>query len=125
MALLVFFSIYSSKPFLSLSYSFSKVNKLKRKRKFFLETAIFPFLIGGLVVLLFTFPLNVYINIIYLFAIAVSLVISIIVINLQELKIDEVLRYKSLQEINVPLVVFLSLLVVLFTATWKGLYLGF
>ena len=125
MAMLVFFSVYSSKPFLSLSYSFSKVNKPKRKRKYFVETVVIPFVAGAVLMMAFAFPLNIYLNFVYLVMIAISLAISFFVINIQDMKVDEVLRYKNLQKVNPPLLVIAFLVFLLVWVTYNGIFLGF
>ncbi|MFN8309934.1 MAG: hypothetical protein U0T73_08220 [Chitinophagales bacterium] len=125
LALLVFFSVYSSKPFLSLSYSFSKVNKAKRKRKYFLETVFLPFIIGASAMLAFTFPLNMYVNLLYVAVIGLSLILSFFIINIQDMKVDEVLRYKTLQTINIPLLVILFLIATFIWVTFGGIFIGF
>jgi hypothetical protein len=124
-ALLCFLATKASKPLLTLAYSFSKVNKPMRKRKYFLETVIGPFLIGGLAVFLFTFPLNIYLNLVYLLMIAIAIVVAFVIIPFQELQIDEVLRYKKLQDINISIVLVLGFLIAIFTLTWKGIILAF
>lgn len=125
MALLVFFSIYSSKPFLSLSYSFSKVNKAKRKRKYFFETAFVPYIFGAGIMLSFTFPLNMYVNLLYVAMIGLSLVLAFFIINIQDMKVDEVLRYKTLQQINIPLLVICAIIFLFLFVTFNGIFIGF
>jgi hypothetical protein len=125
LALMGFLATRVSKPFLSLSYSYSKVNKPPRRRKYFLETVIAPCILGSLAVLAFTFPLNVYINLVYILMIIISISIAFVIIPSQELQIDEVLRYKKLQEINVSIVIFWGILLLLFLLTWKGIVLAF
>ena len=123
-AMLVFFSIYFSKPFLSLSYSFSKVNKPKRKRKYFFETVFVPYILGSLLMIAFAFPLNVYINVMYVFVIGIALVIAFFIINIQDMKVDEVLRYKTLQKINVPLIIIAFVIFLYIWVTYSGVFLG-
>ena len=127
---LIFFSIYTSKPFLSFSYTFSKVNRTSRKRKYFVETVIVPYILGCIVILVYTnytYPsANFYIlNQIYLICIGLSLAISFLVININDMKTEEVLRYKNLQSISPALFIIFALLLIFFTATNKGFYLPF
>jgi MFS family permease len=130
MAFLVFFSIYTSKPFLSLSYSFSKVNKKARKRKYYFETVFLPFFIASIAILTFTYNtyqlMNfIFLNVIYLGTIFLSLIVSFFVININDMKMDEVLRYKNLQKLNTVLFLFLAFLLLFFTVTSRGFHLPF
>lgn len=129
-AFLAFFSIYTSKPFLAFSYSFSKVNKTERKRKYFFETVILPYFLGAGVILSYTYytyqSVNfIFLNMVYILCIAASLVVSFFVININDMKVDEVLRYKKLQKLNpVMFIVFIAILI-FFAITSKGFYLPF
>lgn len=130
MAFLLFFSIYTSKPFLSFSYSFSKVSKTNRKRKYYFETVILPYLIGSGAILMyhsFTYPsVNFHVlNLVYIICIGLSLAVSFLVININDMKSEEVLRYKNLQTISPVLFIIFVLLLIFFTATNKGFYLPF
>lgn len=127
---LVFFSIYASKPFLAFSYSFSKVSKTNRKRKYYFETVIIPYLLACVVLLgftHFTYPsINFKVlNIVYMACIAVSLGVSFLVININDMKSEEVLRYKNLQKTNPVLFILFVLLLIFFTTTVRGFYLPF
>jgi hypothetical protein len=127
---MVFFSIYTSKPFLTFSYTFSKVNKTSRKRKYFFETVIVPYLMAGTALLVyhsFTYPsVNFYmLNIVYLICIGVSIGISFLVININDMKSEEILRYKNLQTVSPVLFIIFVLLLIFFTAANKGFYLPF
>jgi hypothetical protein len=127
---LVFISIYISKPFLSMAYSFSKVNKPSRRRKYFMETVFVPYLIAAVTIMIFTYNtfqlMNfIYLNVIYLLCIGISLAVSFFVININDMKVDEVLRYKTLQKLN-PVVVGLFIFTMLFFAiTYRGFHLAF
>jgi hypothetical protein len=127
---LVFFSINTSKPFLSFSYTFSKVNRSARKRKYFLETVIVPYIVAAAVILLYTrytYPyVNFYIiNVIYLSCIGLSLFVSFLVINISDMKTEEVLRYKNLQTISPVLFIIFTVLLIFLTAANKGFYIPF
>jgi len=127
---LLFFSIYTSKPFLSFSYTFSKVNKATRKRKYFLETVIAPYLLAGAVLLIFnhfTYPsVNfLVINTVYLITIGISIAVSSLVTNINDIKSEEVMRYKNLQTVSPILFVMVIVLLIVFTAVNKGFYLPF
>ena len=127
---LVFFSIYTSKAFLAFSYTFSKVNKAARKRKYFFETVLLPYLLGGWVILAFnhyTYPsVNFFvINVIYLATIGVSLAISFLVTNINDVKSEEVMRYKTLQTVSSTLFMIFVMLLIFFTTANRGFYLPF
>jgi MFS family permease len=130
LSFLVFFSIYTSKPFLSFSYSFSKVSKTNRKRKYYLETVILPYLLASAIILTyhsFTYPsVNFYvINVVYLICVGISLAVSFMVININDMKPEEVLRYKNLQTVSPVMFIIFVLLLIFFTAANKGFYLPF
>ena len=117
-------AIYSCKPVLTLAYSYSKVNKLARKQKYFFETAVIPFIVGAIAMLAFTFPLNMWLNILYIGFIALSLVIGFIALRFFEVKTDEILRYKNLQIGSLYIFFILAILLGALTLTWRGIYLG-
>lgn len=119
-----FCAVYVCKPFLTLSYSYSKVNKLQRKQKYFFETAIIPFVVASMGLLAFTFPLNMWINIVYVFFIGISLLLGFFALPFFEVKTDEILRYKTLQEASIGIFIVLLVLLGLLTLTWRGIYLG-
>ena len=119
-----FCAVYVCKPFLTLSYSYSKVNKLQRKQKYFFETAIVPYVVASIGLLSFTFPLNMWINIMYVFFIGISLLLGFFALPFFEVKTDEILRYKTLQEASIVIFIVLMVLLGLLTLTWRGIYLG-
>ncbi len=130
---LVFLALFSagfSKAFLTFSYSFSKVNKKARKRKYYFETVIVPFILGGALLLEFfnenySYPNFVFQNVVYLAVIGFSLIVSLIVISISDMKQEEVLRYKNLQQINAVMFVILAALIIFLTVSWQGFYLPF
>lgn len=130
MILLVFVSTNVSKSFLSFSYSFSKVNKRDRRRKYYMETVLVPFVLAGLLLLLFfrqTYQYTNFVmqNMVYLAVVAFSLIISLFVINISDMKSDDVLRYKSLQQISAAFFVILIMIMVFLAVTFQGFYLPF
>ena len=127
---LAFFSIYSSKPFLSLSYSFSKVNKKSRKQKYFFETVMLPYIVASAIILTFTYNtyqlMNfIFLNVIYLGTVGLSVIVMFFVININDMKVDEVLRYKILQKTNTVLFVVFIMTLSFFAITYRGFYLPF
>ena len=74
--------------------------------------------------LAFTFPLNMWLNILYIGFIALSLVIGFIALRFFEVKTDEILRYKNLQIGSLYIFFILAILLGALTLTWRGIYLG-
>lgn len=137
-ALLVFVGYYVGKPFLSLSYSYSKVNKPSRKRKYFLETAIVPFILGSLLILIFILLvydndsqsgnnwLNKFLQLTTLnFAfIFILLLMALAWTHVQDISVDSVLRLKTLQTPNLFLVGVLAIVVIFLALVYKGLLIS-
>ena len=115
-----------ARPFLAFSYSFSKVNNLTRRRKYFFEIALVPFLVGTMLTCIAVFPKdlgakNVLVllgsmHLIYFLVIGLILGVALISLSYIELTKEELVRYNSLQ---MPSVVFLILMLV----SWAYLYL--
>lgn len=129
-AFLAFFSIYTSKHFLALSYTFSKVSKTSRKRKYYFETVIIPYLISCTLLLVYihyTYPAENFrvLNLIYMLCIGVSITVSFLVININDIRSEEVLRYKKLQTVSPVLFILFILMLIFFVTTNKGFYLPF
>jgi hypothetical protein len=130
MILLVLVSTNISKSFLSFSYSYSKVNKRDRKRKYYFETVLIPFVLASFLLLMFfqqTYQYANFVvqNIVYLIVIGSALILSLFVINISDMKSDDVLRYKSLQQISAAFFVILMMILVFLAVTFQGFYLPF
>ncbi|MCW3128459.1 MAG: hypothetical protein JWO03_4117 [Bacteroidetes bacterium] len=128
--LLAFVSTNISRSFLSFSYSFSKVNKRERKRKYYFETVIIPYILASGLLLLFFQETYRFIgfdmqNLVYLVVIGAALVFSMFIINISDIKSDDVLRYKNLQQLSAALFVIMMILLVFLSVTWQGFYLPF
>lgn len=121
-ALLIYFSINYPRHFMSFAYSYAKVNKMERRRKYFFETAIVPFIIGSVITTAVTFNMNLFIHAIYLLTIGVSLVISWVALFYIEILKDDVLHYKGLQKFGFLFVVALIFLVFFVKVFWRGIY---
>jgi len=125
-ALLLYFSINYPKLFLSFSYSFSKVNKSSRRRRYFLETAVVPFILGAAVTTAITFPMNIFIHGVYLLVIGVSLLISWVALFYLEIMKDDVLKYKTLQKLSFGVgFVFVAVVIFIRYVTWRGVFVSF
>jgi hypothetical protein len=80
--------------------------------------------VASIGLLAFTFPLNMWINIMYVFFIGISLLLGFFALPFFEVKTDEILRYKTLQEASIGIFIVLMVLLGLLTLTWRGIYLG-
>jgi hypothetical protein len=130
LVILAFFSTNTSKEFLSFSYSFSKVNKRERKRKYYFETVFIPYVLAGVLLLAFFYEdyhyVNfVYQNMVYLTVVGLALLVSFLVINISDMRSDDVLRYKSLQQISAVMFVVLMMILTFMAVTWQGFYMPF
>lgn len=123
--LLVYFSVNSGVPFLTLAYSYTKVNKLSRRRRFYFETLIIPFLIGALVSTVVTFPMNIFVHAVYLGTIAVYLAVGWYALSYVEVLKDSVLKYKGLQTLSPYLLFVLALVIAAVVVSWAGVYLSY
>ena len=121
-ALMLYFSINYPKLFLRFSYSFSKVNKSSRRRVYFIETAIVPFVLGAIATTAITFPMNIFVHAVYLMAIGVSLMLSWIALFYLEVQQDEVLKYKVLQKFGFVMLFALALFVGFIKISWRGIF---
>jgi MFS family permease len=122
--LLLYFSINYPKMFLSFSYSFSKVNKSSRRRRYFIETAVVPFIIGAVATTALTFPMNMFVHGIYLFIIGIALLISWIALFYLEIMKDDVLKYKVLQAPGFIMMFMLALFVIFVKVYWRGIFIS-
>jgi hypothetical protein len=121
--LLTFFAVNYVRPFLRFAYSFAKVNKESRKKKYFIETVAVPFVLGCLITTAATYPNNLIIHALYLMVIGFALLISWAALHYIEIQRDDLLKYKSLQS---PSVIFIFLLVCAFMFIYiagRGIYL--
>ena len=118
-----FFGISVVKAFLSFAFTYTKVNKPSRRRRFFMQVAIIPFLAGAVITTMITFPMNMYVHLAYLGIILTSLVIGWYSIFYLEMTTDEVGRHQGLQRINIPLILFTLIICGGVLLTWRGIYL--
>jgi hypothetical protein len=128
--ILLYFAVNTIKPFLTFAYSYTKVNKLGRRRKFFVETAIIPFIIGAVITAGVGFPLsgtfnsnNIFIHGVYLLVIALVLFVVWYALQYIEIMKDDVLKYTALQSANVFSVFSFIAIAIFIKLTWHGLYL--
>ncbi|MBL0310426.1 MAG: hypothetical protein IPP77_12350 [Bacteroidetes bacterium] len=122
--LFLYFTIHYPKLFLRFSYSYSKVNKVSRRRKYFAEIAIVPFIIGSVATTILTFPMNIFMHFVYLMFISISLIIGWVALHYLEMMRDDVLRYRSLQQFNYFLLIAVILVMGYVVVTWRGIFLS-
>ncbi|MCS6935168.1 MAG: hypothetical protein NZM35_08480 [Chitinophagales bacterium] len=125
LALFGYFAVNYARPVLRFSYSYSKVNKVQRRRSYFTETAILPFIPGALICLYATFPWNVWITLVYLAAIMLSLGVAWYALYYIDVMKDDILRYKSLQKPAYVLAVILVAFVIYVKYTYGEVHVGY
>ncbi len=118
----LYFSLNYGKYFLVFSYSFSKINKLSRRRKYFFETALVPFALGGLITTFITYPMNLQIHTLYLSVIGAALAISWYLLSYSNVLKYELVRYTSLQVPNFFFMLVLIVVCLLVYVTFGGIY---
>lgn len=129
--LLLFFAINFPKMFLSFSYSFSKVNKSSRRRTYFIETAVVPFILGAVATTIILWDktgsarYHVLLHAVYLMTIGISLFISWVALYYLEILKDDVLKYKVLQSFGFVMFIALIFVVGFIKLYWKGIFVSF
>lgn len=121
-AVFLFFATNYPRLFLQFAYSYTKVNKLSRKRKYYMDIALVPFFIGSVVVTALTFPENMFVHLTYMLATAIALLIGFVSVTYIDILKDEALRYKTLQQVNFGMVIALGLAVAGIILTWSGIF---
>ncbi|HWB63681.1 MAG TPA: hypothetical protein VG603_09245 [Chitinophagales bacterium] len=123
-AMFFYFAINYGKPFLVFAYSFAKVNKLTRRRKYFFETAMVPFVVGAFITSALTYPMNMSVHGLYLGVIGFALVVTWYTLSYADMLKADVLRYKSLQTPSIPLMLTLIIVCAVVYVTFRGVFLG-
>ena len=132
--LMVYVGVNCARPFLSFSYSFSKVNNLGRRRKYFFETALVPYIVGSLVTTIALFPkelsakgvliLLASTHLIYIVVMGMILGIGWLSLAYVEVSKPELLRYKSLQVPNIIAIILTVVSWAFIYVTFRGVYLA-
>ncbi len=132
--LIIYAGVNCARPFLQFSFSYSKVNNLVRRRKYFFETALVPFIVGSLATVIAIFPKelsakNILVllgatHIVYLAVIGVILGIAWLSMAYIEMGKQELGRYKTLQTPNVVAIVVMIVSWVIVYITFRGIYLS-
>ncbi|MES2621871.1 MAG: hypothetical protein V4615_13560 [Bacteroidota bacterium] len=122
--LFALFAVNYAKPFQLLAFSYSKVNTERRKKRYYVETVIVPFILGTGITTTLTFPMNIFAHVIYIMTIAAGLMVGWISLSYIEISKDDIIRYPKLQSIS-PLFLFLLLVLIFSVYTgWKGINLS-
>ncbi len=125
----LYFSRHSIRPFLLFAYSFTKVNKLSRRRKYYLETMAAPFILGAITILALKFYVglihDMFMVLLYFIALGICMLYGIYSLDETEVMKDEVIKYKTLQEANYLLPVVLIVVCGLVYLARQGVYLSF
>jgi hypothetical protein len=123
--LLAFFAVNTGPQFLRMSYSYTKVNKLSRRRRYFFETAIVPFIIGAVVTSAITFPQGIFLHAAYLLSIAIFLFITWYSMAYIEIMKDDIIKNKWLQSLNPFMIFALAIIIALVITTREGVYFSY
>ena len=122
--LFALFAVNYAKPFQLLAFSYLKVNTESRRKRYYLETVMAPFILGAGITTAITFPMNIFVHAIYIMTIAAGLLIGWISLSYIETPRESILKYPTLQSIN-PFFLFLLLVLIFFVYTgWKGINLS-
>ena len=132
--LVVYFGVNSGRLFMVFSFSYSKVNTLSRRRKYFFETALAPFVLGIFVTCVAVFPKevtakNVLVlmaasHIIYIAIIGAIIGIGWMSLSYIEVSKSDLARYKSLQMPNFIMILFMAISWAFIYITLRGVYLN-
>ncbi|MCS6819521.1 MAG: hypothetical protein NZ522_06165 [Chitinophagales bacterium] len=118
---LTFLSIYFIRPFISMAYSYGKVNKLNRRRKYFFETAMVPLFISSLFVVAILVPEPfTYTGLIYIGYGLLSMIIGWYMLFYVDIDRENMFRQKALQKFSFTL--FGMLVIFLVLIHWKLQY---
>ncbi|MDB5281616.1 MAG: hypothetical protein JWO06_691 [Bacteroidota bacterium] len=129
--LFLYLSVNYARPFLLFAYSFSKVNKLPRRRKYFFETAIVPFAVGAFATSLTTLThpqlprhVNIPVHIVYMSVIGAALLLAWYAISFIDVLKTDVTRFKSFQAPNIAFAVLLGIAWLFVYITFRGIYIS-
>jgi hypothetical protein len=121
--LFLFFSVNYAKPFLTTAFSYSKVNTESRRKMYFLEMVIVPFILGAGITTGVTFPMNIKVHGLNMAMLGMSLVIGWVSLRYNKVSKEEMLKYPSLQVLNPVFMFLLSLAIFFVFIGWKGINL--
>lgn len=128
--LILYFGTNTARPFLLFAYSYTKVSKLDRRRKYFVEVALVPFAIGAVITLLVGYPFKTtyfaedfIVHGVYLLVIAVMLMVAFFALQYVNIAREHVLKYKDLQSLSIFPLFVLILMIIAITVTRDGISL--
>jgi hypothetical protein len=119
--LFAYFAVNYARPFITLAYSYSKVNTEKRRKIFFIEAAFIPFIIGSVLTTAATYPMNIKVHGVYMAMMGIAMVIGWISLVYVSVSKHDVLRYSGFQRLNPVALFLLSLAAYFVFASWKGI----
>jgi len=122
--LFIYLTLNYGRPFLLFSFSYSRINKLTRKRKYFFEVALVPFVIGAFITMLFTYPMNIQVNTVYLAVIGVGLLIAWYTLVTVKILRSQLLRYTNLQLPSIPFMVVFAIVCLFIWAIYGGMFVS-
>ena len=130
----LYLGISCIKPFLLFASSYRKLNSQSRRRKYFFEIALAPFILGVFIVVAATFPKssaakNVFMlmlstHAVYLFIIGNILAVAWFALPYIDLLKPEVLRYKTLESPSIFFFVVLLMVSAYIYITFHGIYIS-
>lgn len=127
--LFLYFGKHAVRLFLLFAYSFVKVNKLSRRRKYFIETMVVPFVIGCIAIIALKFYSNLiydmFMVLLYFITFGIGMLYGLYTLTETEIMKDEVLKYKSFQEASYLLPVLLIAVCAFVYLAREGIYFSF
>lgn len=128
--LILYFGANTARPFLLFAYSYTKLNKLERRRRYFVEIAIVPFIIGGFITLLVGYPFTTtyfaedfIVHGVYLLTIGAMLGTAYVALPYINVTREQILKYVNLQAANIFAFFGLILIVIAIKVAWNGISL--
>jgi hypothetical protein len=125
-AVLTVLSFFSTKPFISIAFSYGKVNKLEKRRGFFFETAMVPFFISALFVtgLIVPEPFT-YTHLIYVAYAALSMIIGWYLLFYIDVNRETIFRNHALQKVNLLIIIlFVFAIAAIYWKLQYGIHIG-
>ncbi len=83
-----------------------------------------PFALGALIAMVFTFPMNIPMNVLYLSAIGAALLLAWYTIATAQILRNQLLRYTVLQLPSISVIILFILVCLLVMAIYGGMYVA-
>ncbi len=127
--LFLFLGTNAVRPFLKFAYSYTKINKMSRRRRYYIETAVIPFILGAGGIIFMKYYIDIvhdmFVQLVYFLTIFFMMVLGIYSLQHAEVLKDDVLKYKSLQQVNIIFPLLLIAVMAVIYITRQGLYISF